>query len=91
MHQCEAALSKSVEPQATNQPLSAHQKNYWSRLMKNDSIVEEVRQYREQHAAQFKYDLQAIYQDLKGQEQRSIRVFTSYSPMRLKAAKKNNT
>jgi hypothetical protein len=55
--------------------------------MKNDPIVEEVRQYREQHAAQFNYDLQAIYQDLKGQEKRSKRAFTSYSPRPLEAEK----
>ena len=41
--------------------------------MKDDPIVEEVRQYREEHAAQFNYDLQAIYQDLKEQEHRSKR------------------
>jgi hypothetical protein len=55
--------------------------------MKEDEIVEEVRQYREQHAAQFIYDLQAIYQDLKSQEHRSTRAFTSYFPRRLDAGK----
>jgi DNA-directed RNA polymerase delta subunit len=42
-------------------------KNSWSRKMHEDSIVEEIRQYRGQHAAQFNYDLQAIYQDIKKQ------------------------
>jgi hypothetical protein len=59
--------------------------------MKNDPIVEEVRQYREQHAAQFNYDLQAIYQDLKGQEHRSSQAFTSYSPRRLEAGETVDT
>ena len=36
--------------------------------MVDDPIVEEVRQARQQHAAKFNYDLQAIYQDLKQQE-----------------------
>jgi hypothetical protein len=58
--------------------------------MKDDPIVEEVRQYREQHAAKFNYDLQAIYQDLKKQEHRSIRTFISYSPKRLEAEKTIN-
>jgi hypothetical protein len=55
--------------------------------MKDDPIVEEVRQYREQHAAQFNYDLQTIYQDLKEQEHRSERAFISYSPRRLETEK----
>jgi hypothetical protein len=58
--------------------------------MKNDPIVEEVRKYREQHAAQFNYDLQTIYQDLKAQEYRSERSFTSYSPRRLETEKTVN-
>ena len=33
-----------------------------------DPIVEEVRAIREAYAAQFNYDLQAIYHDLKAQE-----------------------
>jgi hypothetical protein len=53
-------------------------KNDLSRAMKNDPIVEEVRQYRERHAAQFNYDLQAIYQDLKEQEYNSEKAFISY-------------
>ena len=36
--------------------------------MVDDPIVEEVRQARQQHAAKFNFDLQAIYQDLKQQE-----------------------
>lgn len=33
-----------------------------------DPIVEEIRAIREAYAARFKYDLQAIYHDLKKQE-----------------------
>jgi hypothetical protein len=59
--------------------------------MKDDPIVEEVRQYRDQHAAKFNYDLQAIYQNLKEQERRSKRAFMSYSSKRLEAEKSSNT
>lgn len=52
--------------------------------MKDDPIVEEVRQYREQHAAKFNYDLQAIYQDLKAQEFKSEKKFTSYPAIQIK-------
>jgi hypothetical protein len=87
MHQCEAVLSEFAEQQAMSRLLSVPLKNYWSRAMKDDPIVEEVRQYREQHAAKFNYDLQAIYQDLKEQEQRSEQIFLSYSPKRLEVVK----
>lgn len=56
--------------------------------MWEDPIVAEVRKFRETHAAQFKYDLQAIYQDLKQQEQASGRVFVSYPPRLAKSIKK---
>ena len=38
--------------------------------MKKDPIVEEVRRVREQYAARFKFDLDAIYRDLKEREER---------------------
>ncbi len=41
--------------------------------MNKDPIVEEVRKIREQHAAQFNYDLKAIYKDLKETEMKSGR------------------
>jgi len=37
----------------------------------NDPIVEEVRRVRDAHAAQFNYDLDAIFQDIKEQEKKS--------------------
>ncbi len=39
--------------------------------MWQDPIVTEVRQVRKKHAAQYNYDLQAIYQALKEQEQQN--------------------
>jgi hypothetical protein len=34
-----------------------------------DEIVEEIHKYREEYAAQFNYDLQAIFLDIKEKEQ----------------------
>lgn len=40
--------------------------------MWEDIIVKEIRAIREQHAAQYNYDLQAIAADIKQQEQKNI-------------------
>ncbi|BAZ14545.1 hypothetical protein NIES4071_63890 [Calothrix sp. NIES-4071] len=48
--------------------------------MQEDSIVQEVRQVREAHAAKFNYDLWAIYHNIKEQEKKSAKTFVSYSP-----------
>jgi hypothetical protein len=45
-----------------------------------DMIVEETRKTREEHAARFNYDLKAIYEDLKQQEQQGGREIVSLSP-----------
>ena len=34
----------------------------------NDPFVDEIRQYRDAHAARFNYDLKAIYEDIKRRE-----------------------
>ncbi len=39
--------------------------------MWRDPIVEEVRQYRQQYAAQFNYDLKAICQDLREKQKKA--------------------
>jgi hypothetical protein len=54
--------------------------------MIKDPIVEEVRKVRDAHAAQFNYDLRAIYEDLKKQEKKSKRKFVTLPP---KYAKKS--
>lgn len=54
--------------------MNSGQTELWS-----DPIVNEVRQVREQYAATFDFDLQALFEDLKAQENRSDRTFTSYS------------
>jgi hypothetical protein len=48
--------------------------------MIKDHIVEEVRKVREAHAAQFNYDLRAIYDDIKKQERKSKRKFINLPP-----------
>ena len=56
--------------------------------MQKDPIVEEVRKIREAYAAQFGYDLDAIYRDLKKQERESDRELVSFPPKRLEEAKR---
>lgn len=56
--------------------------------MWEDPIVAEVRKIREAHAAQFNYDLKAIGQDLKQQEQASGRIFVSYPPRQARPTKR---
>lgn len=48
--------------------------------MWNDEIVEEVRNVRNEYAAQFKYDLEAIFRDLKQQEEKSDREIITRPP-----------
>ena len=48
--------------------------------MNDDPIVAEVRRIRDEHAAQFNYDLDAIYQDLKERERTSGRKYVRYEP-----------
>ena len=45
-----------------------------------DPIVEEVRRVRDEHAAQFGYDLDVIFQDIKDQEKKSGRKFVILVP-----------
>jgi hypothetical protein len=48
--------------------------------MWNDEIVEEVRKVRDEYAAQFDYDLEAIFRDLKQQEEKSDREVITRPP-----------
>lgn len=50
--------------------------------MTGDSVVQEVREVREAYAKQFRYDLQAMYRDLKEQERSSGRRVVSFPPRR---------
>ncbi len=51
--------------------------------MKNDPIVEEIRQIRDEYAAQFNYDLLALFQDLKQQEQLNPKTHHRLQPKRI--------
>jgi hypothetical protein len=51
--------------------------------MKDDPIVEEVRRVRDEHAARFNYDLNAIYRDLKEHERTSGRRYVRFEPQPL--------
>lgn len=48
--------------------------------MWKDEIVEEVRKNREQYAAKFNFNLQAMYEDLKKAEKKSKRRKFSFKP-----------
>lgn len=45
-----------------------------------DHIVEEVRRIREEHAAQFNYDIDAIFAEYKRLEAESTRRHVSFGP-----------
>ena len=51
-----------------------------------DPIVEEVRKLREEHAARFNYDVDAIFEDLKKLERESGRIVVSREPKRILTA-----
>jgi hypothetical protein len=54
--------------------------------MWDDPIVAEVRRVREEYAARFNYDLDAIFRDIKEREKRSGRTFVSFPPRRVSPA-----
>lgn len=47
-----------------------------------DPILAEVRRIREEHAAQFDYDLDAIFAEYKRLEAESVRKHVSFGPRR---------
>ncbi len=51
--------------------------------MWKDEIVEEVRKTRDEYAAKFDYDLDAIYKDIKKQEKKSRRKIVSLKPKKV--------
>lgn len=50
--------------------------------MWHDPIVDEVRKARREYAAKFNFDLDAIFRDLKEQQNTSGRTYVSYPPKR---------
>jgi len=61
--------------------------------MDKDPILEELHRVREEYAARFNYDLQAMYRDLKAREERGefVVVRRSPRPPRVKVALKKRT
>jgi hypothetical protein len=51
----------------------------------DDEVVQEVRRYREAHAASFDYDLERIFEDIKAREQASGRRLVKLPPKVLQA------
>ena len=48
-----------------------------------DPIIEEIRDIREEHAAEFNYDLDAVFADFKRLEAESKRPRVSFGPRRV--------
>jgi hypothetical protein len=61
-----------------NQPSSVPPTNSGQTELWSDPIVDEVRRVRELYASAFDFDLQALFKNLKAQEQQSDRRFVSY-------------
>ncbi len=55
--------------------------------MWQDPIVKETRELREQYAAQFKHDIDAIFQDIRKRQEKSERKKVAFPPRRLKSGK----
>jgi hypothetical protein len=55
---------------------------------KADPIVDEVRAVREEHAAQFGYNLKAIFEDIRTRQQASKRQYVRYPARPVKTAPK---
>ena len=51
--------------------------------MRNDPIVDEIRQIRQEHTDKFRGDLHAICEDLRRQEGESSRRFVAFPPRRV--------
>jgi hypothetical protein len=57
----------------------------------NDPIVEQIREYREQYAAKFGYDLAAICRDLRAREATCARRVVSRPPKTVPAKERVDT
>ncbi len=55
--------------------------------MWRDSIVEEIRTIRKEHAQQYNYDIRAIFTALKEEEKKSGRKIVSFQPRRFPSFK----
>lgn len=53
--------------------------------MWQDPIVDEIRKYREAHAAKYNFNLNEIYKAVKEDEEKSAHPKVSFPPRRIKA------
>ena len=53
-----------------------------------DPINKETRELRNQYAAQFKHDLDAIFEDIKARQEKSTRKWVSFPPRKPAVIKK---
>jgi len=56
--------------------------------MWQDPIIKETRELRNQYAAQFNYDLDAIFEDIKNRQEKSKRKQVSFAPRKAIIIKK---
>jgi len=56
--------------------------------MREDAIVQEVRQFRDQRAAKFNYDLRAIAEDARQRERQGKRPVVSFARRSIEVEKK---
>lgn len=72
-------------------PLALHYVHQRNLAMKSDPIVEEIRQYRAEHAAKYGYDLDRIFEAIKISESKSHRKTVNPGPKRLPIKKDPHT
>ena len=54
-----------------------------------DPIIDELRAARDEHAARFNYDVEAIFRDIQAQQEASGREYVRLPPRRVVAARKD--
>ena len=54
-----------------------------------DPIIDELRAVRDEHAARFNYDVEAIFRDIEAQQEASGREYVRLPPRRVVAARKD--
>ena len=54
-----------------------------------DPIIDELRAVRDEHAARFNYDVEAIFQDIQAQQEASGREYVRLPPRRVVAVQED--
>ena len=61
------------------------------RETQTDPIIDELRAARDEHAARFNYDVQAIFRDIQAQQEASGREYVRLPPRRVVAAREDRS